>query len=486
MIRILKALQSNLVFTNIDILRLRQQVSLDIGSNNMAVSLANAIHQSLDSNLPLFTIEQKQQLRLALLRESVCTNNYDIDAAKVLFYSLLPGHPEDEQYTNALTWWTNKQGSVIIKNVVLQKLSELIDFYSTTNPNLDLLSFIESLQKESLTELSKPIVYRKRSLTKTADVSRNVSFQSMYIEQFSNFTKAEPLKASFEKPIVQNKKKNKLQPKRSNPLPIGYVKRALVASVITFAILNHQPAYSSSLCAYEPPEPLRVRLYSAGTEFDSVSNSPKPATVYSIPKPASSEAVKYASITEENKQSIPDPDSDTVPVEAEVNKDPSAVGYTAPSEAVEPQTLRGSALPESLRFKKVNENALKQYLAEENSLLVDEPYFSTVLSTAEQYDVNPLLLFAVAGQEQGFVPRSASNARLIANNPFNVHGSWKKYNTNITDSARIAAETLIHLGSNLPAGVEPLVWINRKYAEDTTWASKVRIILNDLESASAL
>ncbi len=138
-------------------------------------------------------------------------------------------------------------------------------------------------------------------------------------------------------------------------------------------------------------------------------------------------------------------------------------------------------LHEELKYKAINKEKLKSFLQAKNSILTQEPYFSTIVSIAEQYNINPLLMFAITGQEQGFVPADTSTAKQIANNPFNVYGSWQKYNTNISDSAAIAARTILNLGKNRPVYRDPIEWINRKYAEDKEWWKSVRKLFKQLE-----
>ncbi|WP_291637927.1 hypothetical protein [Clostridium sp.] len=135
-----------------------------------------------------------------------------------------------------------------------------------------------------------------------------------------------------------------------------------------------------------------------------------------------------------------------------------------------------------LLYKNVNISSLKGYLKSKNSLLVEEPYFSTILSVCEDFNLNPLIMFAITGQEQSFVPKSNENAYKIANNPFNVFNSWKKYNTSIEDSTSIAARTVVNLSKNRPANIDALTWINRKYSEDGNWSKAVRSIFKQLES----
>lgn len=139
-------------------------------------------------------------------------------------------------------------------------------------------------------------------------------------------------------------------------------------------------------------------------------------------------------------------------------------------------------LPSYLQYQPINEHALQVWLNERNSKLAEEPYFSTIISVANQYNLHPFLLFAITGQEQGFVPRTHQNAEKIANNPFNVFHSWEEYNTNISDTTQIAARTLVNLSEECPEDTHPIKWINRKYAEDPNWWKGVSTIFEKLEN----
>jgi hypothetical protein len=144
------------------------------------------------------------------------------------------------------------------------------------------------------------------------------------------------------------------------------------------------------------------------------------------------------------------------------------------------------SLPNELRYTKVNETKLQKFLKEKNSLLTDEPYFSTITTVAKDFDIHPLLLFAILGQEQGFIPRDNAYALNIVNNPFNVFGSWKDYNTNIKDSTEIAARSIYHLSADRPSGEDPIKWINLRggeggYAEDETWWIGVKDVFERLK-----
>ena len=139
-------------------------------------------------------------------------------------------------------------------------------------------------------------------------------------------------------------------------------------------------------------------------------------------------------------------------------------------------------LPEYLKYQRIDIDKLKSFLNSRNSLLCKEPYFSTIMTTAKEFNLNPILLFAITGQEQNFVPVSTPNAYKIANNPFNVYHSWQEYNTDISDSSKIAANTIINLSENRPPENNPFMWIGKKYAEDTNWGNGVESIFEEINS----
>lgn len=145
------------------------------------------------------------------------------------------------------------------------------------------------------------------------------------------------------------------------------------------------------------------------------------------------------------------------------------------------QAIERPLLPHDFHHREIDEEKLKAYLHSRNSFLAQEPYFSAIMTTAEEFELNPLVLFAITGHEQGFVPKDHPDAKEIANNPFNVFNSWQKYNTDINDSTAIAARTVINLAKDYPEDMDPFQWVNRKYAEDKNWWKGVRSIFNRLE-----
>jgi len=138
-------------------------------------------------------------------------------------------------------------------------------------------------------------------------------------------------------------------------------------------------------------------------------------------------------------------------------------------------------IPEELKYVVIDRKRLKQYLWKRNSMLAEEPYMSQIIEASKKYDIHPLLLFAITGQEQGFVPKDHKQVEAIANNPFNVFGSWESYNTSIARSASIAAKTVFNISSKRPGGSQPIQWLNRTYAEDPNWWKGVTWFLNELK-----
>lgn len=153
---------------------------------------------------------------------------------------------------------------------------------------------------------------------------------------------------------------------------------------------------------------------------------------------------------------------------------------------IEKEIREINELPMEFKYKNIEIDELREWLNKRNSILADEPYLTAILGAAYEYDINPILLIAITGQEQGFVPRTHQFAEKMANNPFNVYGSWNDYNTDISDSARIAAITIVNLSKNRPDDVDPIKWINRKYAEDENWHKGVSKIFHMLNKEISL
>ena len=78
------------------------------------------------------------------------------------------------------------------------------------------------------------------------------------------------------------------------------------------------------------------------------------------------------------------------------------------------------------------------------------------------------------------MPKDQKQAKQIANNPFNVFGSWESYNTTIEVSADIAAKTVKNISRRRPGDDHPIQWLNQTYAEDPEWWTGVTWLLNTM------
>jgi hypothetical protein len=142
--------------------------------------------------------------------------------------------------------------------------------------------------------------------------------------------------------------------------------------------------------------------------------------------------------------------------------------------------LSTPGIPDFLRYHPVDRASLQAYLKGRNSVLADSPYFEGIIKVSQEYDIHPLFMFAITGQEQGFVNKNDPNYLKIANNPFNVYTSWRKYNTDIEDATAIAAGTVVTILRKRPENENPFKWVNTRYAEDKNWARGVEMIFNFL------
>lgn len=137
-------------------------------------------------------------------------------------------------------------------------------------------------------------------------------------------------------------------------------------------------------------------------------------------------------------------------------------------------------LHKDLQYREIDNQQLVSYLENKNSSLARIETVETLVQVASTYNVNPLLLIAITGQEQGFVPKDHEDADLMVNNPFNVYESWLDYNTDFENACKIAAGTVVKLSEGRPEDVDPIQWINRKYAEDDKWHEGVTYFFHEV------
>ncbi|MEC0167380.1 M23 family metallopeptidase [Paenibacillus graminis] len=138
----------------------------------------------------------------------------------------------------------------------------------------------------------------------------------------------------------------------------------------------------------------------------------------------------------------------------------------------------GAAVPIQLSYEALDIPKVMAFLAERNSALADNAIITMIDQAGRLKNVSPYLLLAITGQEQSFVPRSNNHASEIIRNPWNVFGCWcsgKGSTLTTGEAATIAANTIIKLSQDLPAGRDPIQWLVARdnprgyYASDTGW-----------------
>lgn len=162
----------------------------------------------------------------------------------------------------------------------------------------------------------------------------------------------------------------------------------------------------------------------------------------------------------------------------------------AQQEAVE-ATKAGDIVEANLRYQDVSAQKLYNYVhGWDSSFTLSD--IQTICQSAKNYNVNPVLLVAITGQEERFVPASWSAAPEIRKNPFNVYYSWQWTETyrpswGLPDTANIAANTVRHkLSVPPPVGEDPFIWLNDPhnpwglYATDRDWSGGVKWFFNDI------
>lgn len=150
-----------------------------------------------------------------------------------------------------------------------------------------------------------------------------------------------------------------------------------------------------------------------------------------------------------------------------------------------------NGVPGEIAYRPLNIEAMYAYLNGRGTMMGDRGILSMIDQAGRNTGVDPYVLLAITGAEQSFVGRGESQAEAKARNPWNVYGCWcKGKGSQLTteQAAEVAANTIVKLAQNTPAGMNPLRWINQPqgvnpkgyYAADPIWWSNVTKIRNDL------
>lgn len=493
-------LESLYILRSDDIVRFRNYIAVKFPFQNAASraeTLANAIHRVIDKELQVFSGRFKGSLRTAVLNLAVNRGVFQVRGDDILYTALgLAGFAKDALL--ALSNWIKTRLGKMVSIPALQQMalqlrqrafSTMTQSISTSDGNTpfklppDPLWYSPSAVLPGLKE--NPGV--KRSLSNLSSLRIPSPFGGLFLLDYLKQLPPKaahldwpPLKQYLEKAWADTLSLLK-QGLRRFVLPIATASVLCIAAGSSIASLNNGPAAGQSTSSINQVQSTRpspvITCEKSQTASAPVWNELSVRAPEKTPvKPAISNNAKQAESSQQSKAMISTPASQTKP--------PASSPKSVSNQSSQTKTAAvNKNLAKTLAYHNVDQKKLKAYLNARGSLLASEPYFSTILSVSRQHNLSPLLLFAIAGQEQALVPRSGSDAPLVANNPFNVFGSWQEYNTSINDSANIAANTIVSLSKGRPAGADPLAWINRKYASDPNWYKGVWSFLHELERA---
>ncbi|MEQ8173626.1 MAG: hypothetical protein ABRQ26_01040 [Syntrophomonadaceae bacterium] len=493
-------LESLHILSSDDIVRFRNYIAEKYplqSAASRAQILANAIHRVIDKELQVFSGLFKSSLRTAVLDLAVSRSVFQVRGDDIFYTALrLAGFAKDSLF--ALSSWIKTRLGQVVSITALQQM--VLQIRQRAFSNLA-KAFLPAYRAKITQPSSEPLWYSSSAVQTgfqyNADVRKTLSnlsslripapfgelFLLDYLKQLPQkaaHIEWPPLKQYLEKAwaCTLSLLKKGLQ---------RFVLPAATASVLCIAAGLSMASLSSSAEAHQSIASI-TQVHSAKASPVIPYEQSRTATA-PVWNELTTRAPEKAPVKPATLNTTRPGESSGQPSTAKSTSASKAASPTAPSKSVPSQPSRPKSAVVSnnsaklLAYHNVDQKKLKAYLKAKNSLLANEPYFSTIISVSHQHNLNPLLLFAITGQEQSLVPKDDSDAARIANNPFNVFGSWIEYNTSINDSAHIAANTIISLSKGRPANADPLAWINRKYASDPNWYKGVWSYLQELERA---
>ncbi|MFD1673944.1 murein hydrolase activator EnvC family protein [Alicyclobacillus fodiniaquatilis] len=159
-------------------------------------------------------------------------------------------------------------------------------------------------------------------------------------------------------------------------------------------------------------------------------------------------------------------------------------------EILRSRSSSSSVVVPALRYQPISPQKLYAFVKMNGSAFTQSD-IDTICTVARSYDVNPVLMVAITGQELDFVQNGTPYESWKLENPFDVFGSWALYHTTIAQSAAYAAQIVqVKLSVAPPSGEDAIIWINDPkngagsgvYATDPNWAYGVRSFFNEIES----
>lgn len=465
----------------------------DCSDKVLSAVFADALHKVIDARIYQFEEKHRKRIKDAVLKKAVVKSEFSINAAEV-FSSCLAMKLHDDSYIQSFTQWINQSQPIVVSNAEVDLLVSKAEQYEENDieDNLDGIigAFEESwAEDKTLGALHidmagdrELITFEAAAITQ-ADVHEVIidNEESRWIEQIMEFVQDQESETLNESAIAAVEP---LDEKVPGAIPAAFYQEGNQESrVPNIDIAPVNNPYSQLL------DKLSATIGQLAAAVRENLKDLKPSMKLALSAAVPSIIVMAVVISGQTGGRVQELKYKDVGRYAVIAEDQVDRYLTLESRILEKlDGLTGErslvfhdGLHGEFRYEEVNGGKLRKWLEGRNSMLAEEPYFTAILDTSRKYDIHPVLMFAIVGQEQGFVPRDGAAARRIANNPFNVYGSWEKYNTDIYDSSRLAASTIIESSRNRPAYMNTIRWINRRYAEDPNWWNGVSSLFGQIK-----
>lgn len=405
----------------------------DSSKEEMSAVFADALHKIIDKRIYQFEEEHRKRIKEKVLKRAVVKEEFSINAAEV-FNACLSLKIYDDSYIDSLTSWINKNQDVPVSSGKVSKLLDITKQYDEEYIDGSIEDVLEQYSESWAEDVTIINMGIETEVSQQSDTEEEAEEEAAACVVWEEEYSEDKTAAVLERILMLFRAAAELiisgftyvKPLLRTALPLA-VPVVLVASLLFMDLLKDNSIDT-------------LRHQEQGQYIDIRKN----------------QIDRYFALEPRILQKLGSPDEH------------KAIALM-------------DDLHEELKYVEIDKKRLKGWLDKKKSLLSDEPYFSAILDTAKDYDIHPLLMFAIAGQEQSFVPRWGNFSGRIANNPFNVYGSWEKYNTNIYDSSRLAAGLIVNSSRGRPAYMNPIRWINRKYAEDQNWWKNVSKLFEQMK-----
>ena len=482
-------LKTKVVINDKNVEKLREYIKQkypNYSQDMLSVIFAHAVHGIVDKNISEFDEESRNKIKDRIIKRAIVRSKFIIKADEI-FTTCLALRADNSDYVCSLTNWLNSNQETQVNedeiNDLVQNITS-IEEDIITHQMTDLIVAVE--EKQNMKQIR--IRTENTIMQMIPEIVPEIIPEVVPEKAEENIKEKSPAKTPEAKQeiaakptaTVEDKKKlaDKKEVEKNERRNYGYSNYTVVR--------HHKNTYRVK----KKPIIVQRQKQSSPLDLSFLNGSALKKIAYSLVALTIAFAI-YVGFT----------GMYTVVVDTAVLESVKANSYenliadkflTLDSKIRKNANLSGSSIYEMIylddklqaNFKYIDVNSInvKKWLSKKNSILVEEPYYSAIIKAARSFDINPLLLFAITGQEQGFVPKNNVNALKIANNPFNVYGSWQEYNTNIADSAKIAAQVIVNSSKGRPLYLNNVKWINRKYAQDPKWWKNVLDIFYRMQS----